>query len=81
MMAKSDGDLSSTQERRRVRESSRARGKGAGCSEVWSSPFIVARGASGRWQPAVTGGVKALMPLMAGRGYEGVKPGESRRGS
>jgi hypothetical protein len=56
------------------------KGRGAGCSEGWNSPFIGVGGALGRQQWVVTGGVKALMPLMAGRGYVGVKPGEIKVG-
>jgi hypothetical protein len=71
MMTKSGGGSSSMRERKRARESSRARGKGAGCYAGWSSPFIVVGGASGRRQQSVTSSVKASMPLMAGRGYKG----------
>jgi hypothetical protein len=39
------------------------------------------RGALEKQQWVVTGGVKALTPLMVGRHYEGVKPRESRMGS
>jgi hypothetical protein len=77
MMVKSGCDLSLVRERRRARENSRARGKGVGCSGVELNYY------SGRWSigEVATGYVKALTSLMAGGGYEGVKPGESMQGS
>jgi hypothetical protein len=41
------GGLSSVQERRRLRENSRVRGKGAGCSMGGARPFIGAGGGRG----------------------------------
>jgi hypothetical protein len=61
---KSGDGLSLAREQRRVRESSEARGRGAGCSRGWNSPFIGVGGALGRWQQVVTVGVMALTPLM-----------------
>jgi hypothetical protein len=50
------------------------RGGGGAC-------LFSGRGALEKQQWVVTGGVKALTPLMVGRHYEGVKPRESRMGS
>jgi hypothetical protein len=54
-MAKSGGGSSSSRERRRARESSGARGKGAGCFRECSSPFIGVGRASVRRQQTVNG--------------------------
>jgi hypothetical protein len=54
----------------------KSEGKRCGVLQGWSSPFIMAGGALGRQQLSVTGSIKALTPLMSGRGYEGVKPGD-----
>jgi hypothetical protein len=55
MTAKSGGDSSSAQERRKARESSRAKGKGVGCSRVELASYWD-RGAPGRQQRVVTSG-------------------------
>jgi hypothetical protein len=52
MMTKSGGSSSSVWERRRARKSSRARGKGAGCSGGGARPFI----GTGSTREAKTGG-------------------------
>jgi hypothetical protein len=54
-MAKSGGGSSSSRERRRARESSGARGEGAGCFRECSSPFIGVGRASVRRQQTVNG--------------------------
>jgi hypothetical protein len=68
---KDGGGLSSAQAWKGAGESSGMRGRGAGVADGGAHLFIGARGASGRQQWAVIGGVKALMPLMAGVVKEG----------
>jgi hypothetical protein len=67
-MVKTDGGSSSVRERRKARESSRAKGKGAGCSGV-EIAFYRGRGSTGE---VTTGGnwrwLMVLTSLMMGWG-------------